>query len=167
MLRPGLRRENPGPGQESVWDYPRPPRAEPSREHIVLSVGGCVIADTRDSVRVLETSHPPTYYLRRDDFTPGVLVPVNGHSVCEYKGLAGYLSIVVGDRRLESVAWYYPKPEPGFESLVDRVALYPGRLDECRVDGELVRAQPGGFYGGWITDRIVGPFKGAPGTLGW
>jgi uncharacterized protein (DUF427 family) len=159
--------ETPGPGQESVWDYPRPPRVEPSREHIVLRVGGVVILDTRDSVRVLETSHPPTYYLRRDDFAPGVLVPANGHSVCEYKGLAGYLSIVVGDRRLDSVAWYYPNPEPGFDALAGRVAVYPGRLDECRVDGELVRAQPGDYYGGWITDRIVGPFKGTPGTLGW
>jgi uncharacterized protein (DUF427 family) len=163
----GRRRVAPGPGQESVWDYPRPPRVEPSREHIQLRFNGSVILDTRDSVRVLETSHPPTYYLPRDAFAAGVLRPTNGHSVCEYKGLAGYLAIVVGDRRLDAAAWYYPTPEPGFEALAGRVAIYPGRLDECRVDGELVRAQPGDFYGGWITDRIVGPFKGAPGTLGW
>jgi uncharacterized protein (DUF427 family) len=150
-----------------VWDYPRPPRVEPSREHIVLRFNGSVILDTRDSVRVLETSHPPTYYLPRDSFAPGVLQPVNGHSVCEYKGVAGYLSIVVGDRRLDAAAWYYPTPEPGYEALAGRVTVYPGRLDEVRVDGERVRAQAGGFYGGWITDRVVGPFKGAPGTLGW
>jgi uncharacterized protein (DUF427 family) len=157
----------PGPGQESVWDYPRPPRVEASREHLVLRFNGVVIADTRDSVRVLETSHPPTYYLPRTAFAADVLTPVNGHSVCEYKGLASYLSIIVGDRRADAVAWYYPQPLAGFEALAGRVAVYPGRLDECTVDGELVRAQPGDFYGGWITDRIVGPFKGAPGTLGW
>ena len=159
--------EVPGPGQESVWDYPRPPRVEPSPEHLVLRFNGVVIADTRDSVRVLETSHPPTYYLPRSAFADGVLTPVNGHSVCEYKGLASYLSVVVGGRRADAVAWYYPQPLAGFELLAGRVAVYPGRLDECTVDGERVRAQPGDFYGGWITDRIVGPFKGAPGTLGW
>ena len=157
----------PGPGQESVWDYPRPPRVVASLERVVLRFNGAVIADTRDSVRVLETSHPPTYYLPRDAFCAGVLTPVNGHSVCEYKGVASYLSIVVGDRRADAVAWHYPRPAAGFEALAGRVAVYPGRLDECTVDGELVRAQPGDFYGGWITERIIGPFKGAPGTLGW
>jgi len=161
------RRVAPGPGQESVWDYPRPPRVEASGEHIVLRFNNRVILDTRTSVRVLETSHPPTYYLPRGDFAAGVLQPAHGHSVCEYKGLAAYLSIVVGDRRADGVAWYYPDPEPGFDDLTGMVAVYPGRLDECLVDGEIVRPQPGGFYGGWITDRIVGPFKGAPGTLGW
>ena len=150
-----------------MWDYPRPPRAEPTSEHVVLRFNGRVIADTRDSVRVLETSHPPTYYLPRTAFAPGVLVPVNGQSVCEYKGLASYLSVVVGDAHADAVAWYYPAPLAGFEVLAGRVAVYPGRLEECTVDGETVRAQPGDFYGGWITDRIVGPFKGAPGTLGW
>ncbi|WP_120337023.1 DUF427 domain-containing protein [Cryobacterium soli] len=167
MDRTHRNREIPGPGQESVWDYPRPPRAEPTSEHVVLRFNGRVIADTRDSVRVLETSHPPTYYLPRTAFAPGVLVPVNGHSVCEYKGLASYLSVVVGDAHADAVAWYYPAPLAGFEVLAGRVAVYPGRLEECTVDGETVRAQPGDFYGGWITDRIVGPFKGAPGTLGW
>ncbi|MGO4782232.1 DUF427 domain-containing protein [Cryobacterium sp. W22_MBD10_FK3] len=167
MVLSRLHRVMPAPGQESVWDYPRPPRVEPSLEHVVLRFNGVVIADTRDSVRVLETSHPPTYYLPRAAFAAGVLAPVNGHSVCEYKGLASYLSIVVGDRRADAVAWCYPRPEDGFESLAGRVAVYPGRLDQCTVDGELVRAQPGDFYGGWITDRIVGPFKGAAGTLGW
>ncbi|ANP72639.1 DUF427 domain-containing protein [Cryobacterium arcticum] len=167
MDRTHRNRETPGPGQESVWDYPRPPRVEPTSEHVVLRFNGRVIADTRDSVRVLETSHPPTYYLPRTAFAPGVLVPVNGHSVCEYKGLASYLSVVVGDVHADAVAWYYPAPLAGFEALAGRVAVYPGRLDECTVDGETVRAQPGDFYGGWITDRIVGPFKGAPGTLGW
>jgi uncharacterized protein (DUF427 family) len=162
-----LRRQVPGPGQESVWDYPRPPRVEATGEHIVLRFNGAVILDTRDAVRVLETSHPPTYYLPRDAFAAGTLQPVNGHSVCEYKGVAAYLGIVVGDRRADAAAWYYPDPQPGYEALAGRVAVYPGRLDGCTVDGEPVRAQPGDFYGGWITDRIVGPFKGAPGTLGW
>jgi len=161
------RRIEPGPGQESVWDYPRPPRVEATGEHLVLRFNGVVIADTRDAVRVLETSHPPTYYLPRGAFAPGVLQPANGHSVCEYKGLASYLSVRSGARAAEAVAWYYPNPQPGFELLAGRVAVYPGRLDECTVDGEVVRAQPGDFYGGWITDRIVGPFKGSPGTLGW
>jgi len=160
-------REVPGPGQESVWDYPRPPRVEASNEHVVLWVDGTVIADTRDSVRVLETSHPPTYYLPRSAFAPGVLQAVNGHSVCEYKGVASYLSVVVGDRRLDAVGWYYPDPAPQYLDLAGRVAVYPGRLDRVTVDGELVRPQPGEFYGGWITDRVVGPFKGAPGSLGW
>ena len=150
-----------------MWDYPRPPRVEASREHIVLRFNNRVILDTRASVRVLETSHPPTYYLPRADFAAGVLQSAHGNSVCEYKGLAGYLAIVVGERRADAVAWYYPDPRPGFEELAGLVAVYPGRMDECRVDGELVRPQPGGFYGGWITDRVVGPFKGEPGTLGW
>ena len=157
----------PAPGQESVWDYPRPPLVEPTGSRIVLRLGGQVIADTTDAVRVLETSHPPVYYLPRSAFAPGVLRPADGHTVCEYKGTAAYLDIVAGGRRAESAAWFYPTPRPGYAELADRVAVYPGRVDECTVDGERVRPQAGGFYGGWITSRVVGPFKGEPGSLGW
>ena len=151
------------PGQESVWDYPRPPRVEHTGEHITIEVDGVTIADTEDVVRVLETSHPPVYYLPRSAFTPGVLQPAAGHSYCEFKGAAGYLS--VGPRARS--AWFYPTPSSGYELLADRVAVYPGAMDRCTVNGETVRAQDGDFYGGWITAKIVGPFKGAAGTLGW
>ena len=157
----------PGPGQESVWDYPRPPRAEPRTERIVVVFGGETIVDTVDSVRVLETSHPPVYYLPRDAFAPGALTDARGSSFCEFKGVAGYLSVHGGGRTAPSAAWYYAHPSPGFEVLAGRVALYPGSMDRCSVDGEVVESQEGDFYGGWITSRVVGPFKGAPGTLGW
>jgi uncharacterized protein (DUF427 family) len=152
---------------ESVWDYPRPPRVEPSTEHVVVEHAGRVLVDTASSYRVLETSHPPTYYLPREAFAPGVLRPAAGRSWCEWKGQASYLDVVVGDEVVERAAWAYPDPSPGFEVLRDHVALYPGRVDRCTVDDEVVRAQPGGFYGGWITSRVTGPFKGAPGTSGW
>jgi uncharacterized protein (DUF427 family) len=157
----------PGPGQESVWDYPRPPRVEASHEHVVITLGDRVIADTRDSVRVLETSHPPVYYLPRSAFAEGSLEPAAGTSFCEFKGLARYLTVRSGDVAAERAAWYYPTPSPGFEQLADWVAVYPGAMDSCTVDGETVLPQAGGFYGGWITSRVVGPFKGEPGTLGW
>ena len=152
---------------ESVWDYPRPPRVEPSSEHVVVRLGGAVIVDTVDSLRVLETTHPPVYYLKRSDFAEGVLVPAAGSSFCEYKGSARYLSLRSGDATAERAGWFYPNPSPGYEALADRVALYPGLMDSCEVDGETVLPQAGGFYGGWITSRVVGPFKGEPGTQGW
>jgi len=157
----------PGPGQESVWDYPRPPRVETTGERVVITLGGVTIADTTDAVRVLETSHPPVYYLPVSAFTAGSLEPAQGSSFCEFKGVAGYLTVRGGRKVAEGAGWFYPEPSPGFESLVDRVAVYPGKMDGCEVDGETVRPQAGGFYGGWITDRVVGPFKGEPGTLGW
>ncbi len=157
----------PAAGQESVWDYPRPPRVEPSHERIVLRMGDEIIADTTDSVRVLETSHPPVYYLPRSAFAAGVLQPAAGSSYCEFKGAAGYLSLVGGGRRADRAAWFYPTPSPGFEELVGRVAVYPAAVDSCEVAGEQVTPQAGGFYGGWITSRVVGPFKGEPGTMGW
>lgn len=156
------------PAAESVWDYPRPPRVEASDERVVVRFGGGTIVDTRDSVRVLETSHPPVYYLPRSAFAPGVLEPANGSSFCEFKGGARYLSVRAPDgSRAERAAWYYPTPNAGYEQLVDRVALYPAPMDACEVDGERVRPQAGGFYGGWITSRVTGPFKGEPGTMGW
>jgi uncharacterized protein (DUF427 family) len=152
---------------ESVWDYPRPPRVDPSTEHVVVTHRGVVLADTTSSLRVLETSHPPTYYLPRDAFTDGVLRPADGASWCEWKGQAAYFDLVAGAEVLPAVAWTYPTPSQGFEQLVDHLALYPGRVDRCTVDGEVVEPQPGTFYGGWITSRVTGPFKGVPGSSGW
>ena len=150
-----------------MWDYPRPPRVEPSGELVVVRLAGQVVAETRSALRVLETSHPPVYYLPADAFAAGALQPAPGSSWCEYKGAASYVDVVAGDRRAAQAGWTYPTPSPGFEGLRDHVAVYPGRVDEVTVDGEVVRPQAGAFYGGWITDRVVGPFKGGPGTNGW
>lgn len=118
-------------------------------------------------MRVLETSHPPVYYLPRNAFVPGSLEPAAGGSFCEFKGGAGYLTVVAGAVRADRAGWFYPRPAAGFEALRDRIAVYPAAMDRCLVDGEVARPQEGGFYGGWITSRVVGPFKGAPGTSGW
>ena len=161
-----LRRIEPGPGQESVWDYPRPPAVEATGDRVRIELGGSLVADTTDAVRVLETSHPPVYYLPPEAF----LVPVNpaeGLSMCEFKGMAHYLTIAAGDRVAVRSAWTYPQPWPGYEELAGRIAVYPSRMDRCEVAGEAVVPQEGDFYGGWITSRVVGPFKGSPGTLGW
>ena len=152
---------------ESVWDYPRPPRVEPSGELVEVELGGRVVASTRESWRVLETSHPPTYYLPRAAFERGSLRAATGRSWCEWKGQAGYFDIVAGDAVASRAAWTYELPSPGFEVLAGAVAVMPGLVDRCTVDGEVVRPQEGGFYGGWITSRVVGPFKGGPGTAGW
>jgi uncharacterized protein (DUF427 family) len=125
------------------------------------------LVSTNASVRVLETSHPPTYYLPITDFAAGILVPIDGTTFCEFKGVASYFDLVVGGQRIERAAWKYEDPSPGFESLAGRVALYASRVDECRVGDEVVIPQEGDFYGGWITKNVVGPFKGAPGTRGW
>ena len=157
----------PGPGQESVWDYPRPPRLEPTAAHVVVVLGGVTVVDTRRALRVLETSHPPTYYLPLADARPGAFRPAPGGSWCEWKGQASYLDVVGGDQIVTGAAWAYPTPSSAFRDLVDHVALHPGGMERCTVDGAVVRAQEGGFYGGWVTDAVVGPFKGAPGSLGW
>jgi uncharacterized protein (DUF427 family) len=156
-----------GPGQESVWDYPRPPALVPSDEAIEVVLAGSVIAATTRSVRVLETSHPPTYYLPPEAFADGALRPAAGSSVCEWKGRAVYLDLVAGGVVAEAVAWSYPSPTPAFASIAGWISLYPGRVDRVTVNGETVRPQPGTFYGGWVTDRVVGPFKGVPGSAGW
>ena len=156
-----------GPGQESVWDYPRPPSAAVTARHIVVELAGRVLADTRRAIRVCETSHPPVFYVPRDDVAPGVLERGQGGSWCEWKGAATYWDVVVDGRRLPGVAWSYEDPSPGYEHLRGAVAFYPGAVDRALVDGEQARPQPGGFYGGWITDDVAGPFKGAPGSLGW
>lgn len=157
----------PGPGQESVWDYPRPPRLERSTKHIVIEFDGQVIADTRAAFRVLETSHPPTFYLPPEHVRREVLVASERHTFCEFKGEASYYSLCSGERMSENAAWYYPRPTPAFALIRRYLAFYPSRVDACYVDGKRVRAQAGDFYGGWITAEIIGPFKGGPGTPGW
>jgi uncharacterized protein (DUF427 family) len=164
-MRPS--RIEPGPGRESVWDYPRPPALEPTDAHLVIVLGGVTIADTRRAYRVLETSHPPNYYLPPDDIAPGALVPVDGTSFCEWKGRARYFDVRGGDRVAARAAWAYDAPSPRFAPITGYVAFYPGPMDACFVDDERVTPQEGGFYGGWITARVVGPFKGGPGTRGW
>ncbi len=158
----------PGPGQESVWDYPRPPRVEASDEPVEVWLGGTRIAASTRTLRVLETSHPPTYYLPVEDVVDGALVPVAGSTWCEFKGEAAYVDVHGGGGAVAPRAgWGYPHPSPGFEALVGYVALMPGAMDRCTVAGEVVVPQAGGFYGGWVTSRVVGPFKGEPGTRGW
>ena len=161
------RRIEPQPGQESVWDYPRPPRLEPSTRLIRVVFGGQVVAETRRGARVLETSHPPVYYIPLDDVRAEFLQHSARSSFCEWKGRARYHTLKVGDLRSVDAAWSYPVPTPAFATIRDHLAFYPSRVDECSVDGERVRPQPGDFYGGWITAAVVGPFKGDPGTMGW
>jgi uncharacterized protein (DUF427 family) len=160
-------RVDPGPGQESVWDYPRPPRLEVSRQRLRVVLGGITIADTTAALRVLETSHPPNYYFPLADIRSDALEPEIGSSWCEWKGQAGYYTVRGGDRIEPRAAWSYANPSPAYAQLAGKVAFYPALMDACFVDDELVRAQPGGFYGGWITNHVVGPFKGTPGTNWW
>ncbi len=157
----------PLPGQESVWDYPRPPRVEPATRRVRIILGGVVIADTGAALRVLETSHPPTYYVPFDALTGVELRPEPQTTVCEFKGRAAYWTLAAGGRVAESAAWSYPEPTAPFVALAGHLTVYPERMDACHVDEELVTPQPGGFYGGWITADVVGPFKGGPGTWGW
>ena len=157
----------PGPGQESVWTYPRPPRLERTERHLKVVFAGEVIADTRSAFRVLETSHPPGFYLPLADVRADALEPTAKVTFCEFKGEAHYFTVTLGGRREANAAWHYPDPSSGYEALRDHVAFYPGRMEECYVDDELVRPQPGGFYGGWITSDLVGPFKGERGTEWW
>ncbi len=157
----------PGAGQESVWDYPRPPRLEQVPRTVVVRVGETVIADTTASVRVLETASPPTYYIPPSDVRIELLRPARGVSRCEWKGTAQYWSVRTQEgERVEEAAWSYSEPFPDFEELRNYLAFYPNRVD-CELGGEKVRAQPGGFYAGWITSELVGPFKGDPGSGGW
>lgn len=162
-----MKREEPGPGQESVWDYPRPPRLENSDKHVRVELNGKTIAETHDAKRVLETSHPPVYYIPPEDVKMEYLERESGSSYCEWKGQAHYYSVSVGDRTVEKAAWCYASPNQRFDAIKDHIAFYPHKMDACYIDDEEVRAQEGSFYGGWITDDIVGPFKGGPGTMGW
>lgn len=154
---------------ESVWNYPRPPRLETSPQHIEIVDHGIMLADTRSALRVLETSHPPVFYLPPGDLRLDLLQPdTRPRSFCEFKGAAVYWSLLLPDGQIApDVAWSYPQPTAAFARLRDHLAFYASRVDVCRVDGELVQAQPGDFYGGWITSAVRGPFKGGPGTLGW
>ena len=162
-----IQRIKPAPGQESVWDYPRPPRLEPTTRHLRVVFGGVIIADTHRAHRVLETSHPPVYYIPPADIQMQYLTATIESSSCEWKGRAAYYTVAAGGRRAEQVAWYYPDPTPAFAPIKDAVAFYPEHMDACYVDDERVTPQPGGFYGGWVTANIVGPFKGGPGSWGW
>jgi uncharacterized protein (DUF427 family) len=152
---------------ESVWDYPRPPRVEPTPRRIRIVLGGETIADSMRAHRVLETSHPPVYYVPLEDVADGALVETGGSTFCEWKGVASYYDVVGGGRRVPRGAWTYHDPAKGYEAIRDAVAFYPAPMDACYVDDERAEPQPGGFYGGWVTSDLVGPFKGGPGTAGW
>jgi len=156
-----------GPGQESVWDYPRPPALEKVPERLRVIFAGQVIADTSSGYRMLETSHPPVYYIPSEDVAMDRLEPSVTGSFCEFKGEAQYWSIMVDGRTSRNAAWSYPDPSPAYRAITDHLAFYASPVDECWVGEERVQPQDGDFYGGWITSKIVGPFKGGPGTFGW
>lgn len=171
MLPPPLE-----PGQESVWDYPRPPRLEPVAAVIRIVYQGEAIAQTTAAYRVLETSHPPMYYLPPGDLRLDLLHPSGRGSFCEWKGQAQYYSLCLGEHTLADVAWSYPQPVPAFGAIAHYLAFYAGPFapeltghpeDGCFVGDDRVTPQPGNFYGGWITPNLVGPFKGGPGSWGW
>lgn len=159
------------PQSESVWDYPRPPALRRLNQTVQIELGGQRIAESDAAYEVLETSHPPTVYLPRSAFVEGALEPVKGRTMCEFKGQAAYFDVVGGEGngqvRAPRAAWHYPTPVAAFAELKDHVAVMPGAMDACWIAGERVQAQDGDFYGGWITAKLRGPFKGAPGTLGW
>ncbi|BBZ44086.1 hypothetical protein MPRM_13670 [Mycobacterium parmense] len=150
-----------------MWDYPRPPRVEPFAGSITVELGGELVASTADALRVLETSHPPTYYLPREAFAAGALREASGSSWCEWKGEATYYDVTGGRAVAPKAAWAYLNPSPGFTAITGMVAVMAAQVDRCTVNGEVVVPQPGGFYGGWMTSWIEGPFKGVPGSAGW
>ncbi|MGQ4646826.1 DUF427 domain-containing protein [Lyngbya aestuarii] len=160
-------RIEPEPGQESVWDYPRPPRLEESPKRIRIIFNGVTIAESNRSQRVLETSHPPVYYIPPEDIKMEYLSRTNQGSFCEWKGRAIYYTVIVGNKQAANAAWAYPDPTASFAPLKNYLAFYAHMMDACYVNGELVEPQPGNFYGGWVTKDILGPFKGGPGTWGW
>jgi uncharacterized protein (DUF427 family) len=167
MRRPPVVPDPVAPGQESVWDYPRPPALVRSTKHVTMRLGETLVADTTRAWRVLETSHPPTWYIPRADFAPGVLRPSQaGPTYCEWKGAATYWDVVTPTTELSAAVWSYETPNPRFAEIAGACTGYPARL-HCEVDGEAVEPQEGGFYGGWITSDVVGPFKGRPGSWGW
>jgi uncharacterized protein (DUF427 family) len=155
------------PGQESVWDYPRPPRAEPTSRHIQIAHGGTNLAETSSSIRTLETSHPPTYYIPQSDIAMSLLTATDRTSFCEWKGHAVYWTVAIAGSVFRDVGWSYPDPTRGFAMLRDHIAFYAAPFDQCLVDDVRVVPQPGGFYGGWITPDVAGPFKGIPGSNFW
>lgn len=159
--------ETPGPGQESVWDYPRPPRVEPVPERVRVEFGGQLVADSRRALRVLETAGPPVYYIPPEDVRTEFLEPSPHSTLCEWKGRARYWHLEVADHKGRNAAWAYPQPLEGYEAIRDYIAFYAQRVDAAYVGDEQVRPQPGQFYGGWITSGVVGPFKGEPGSEDW
>ncbi len=159
-------RTTPNPGQESVWDYPRPPKLEPSPKTVTVEHQGITIAETQHSYRVLETSHPPVYYIALADIQSAFLIPSTRHSFCEWKGQANYYHLKIGNQMVENVGWFYAQPTANFAAIQNHVAFYPSKVDACFVDGEKVSAQPGDFYGGWITADIVEAVQGRIRNLG-
>jgi uncharacterized protein (DUF427 family) len=160
-------KDSEGSKKESVWDYPRPPRVEPSSKLVRVVFNNRTVAETNGALRVLETSHPPVYYIPPHDIQQEFLLRTEYQSICEFKGVATYYTLKVGERVSENAAWSYQNPYTGYESIRNHVAFYPKRVDACYVNGERVQAQEGDFYGGWITSDIDGPFKGGSGTSGW
>jgi uncharacterized protein (DUF427 family) len=158
-----VQRIEPGPGQESVWDYPRPPAIEQTTARLRVELGGVTIAETTSAYRILETSQPPAYYFPPEDVRMDLLTPSMTRTFCEWKGQAVYFSALTA----ADVAWSYPHPVERYAAIKDHLAFYAQRMDACWVDDEQVRGNDGSFYGGWITSNIVGPFKGGPGTAGW
>jgi uncharacterized protein (DUF427 family) len=153
---------------ESVWDYPRPPRLEPVPQRIRVRHRGTTVADTVAALRILETSHPPVYYIPQVDVAAGLLRPsASRQSFCEFKGMASYWDLVVESDTVRDFAWSYARPVAEYAPLAGHLAFYASKVDECWVGDERVVPQAGDFYGGWITTNLRGPFKGAPGTLGW
>ena len=149
------------------WDYPRPPTLERVTETVRIQFDGRQIVESTNALRILETSHPPTIYIPPDDFVAGVLQSSAKQTFCEWKGVASYFDIVGEARQLQSAAWYYAKPHSRYAELANFVSVYPSQMDACYLNEELVQSQAGDFYGGWITKKIVGPFKGGAGTHGW
>lgn len=162
-----MKKVKPGPKQESVWDYPRPPKLEDCSELIRVIFNDEEVARSDKTKRVLETSHPPVYYIPPENIKKEYLYPNSGTTYCEWKGEANYFDIAVGDKKASRAAWSYPNPTNGFKSIAGYVAFYAHKMDRCFVGDEEVEPQTGGFYGGWITSKIVGPYKGEPGTAGW
>jgi uncharacterized protein (DUF427 family) len=153
--------------RESVWDYPRPPKLEKISQHIRIIFNEIHLVESHNTYRVLETSHPPGYYIPQDDILMEYLIPSTRKTYCEWKGEGSYYHIQVGNKRVENAAWFYSNPTPNFISIKNYLAFYPGLMDSCWVDNEKVVPQPGSFYGGWITSNLIGPFKGIPGSQGW
>ncbi|HAA10498.1 MAG TPA: hypothetical protein DCE41_01910 [Cytophagales bacterium] len=163
----GVKPIKPKPGQESVWDYPRPPKLEAVKDTLRVIWEGEEIANTRDGVRILETSHPPVYYFPLSDVNPKVLVADARSTFCEFKGMARYYHLQNQRVQEPLAAWFYPSPNKAYLELTNRIAFYPSKVEAAWVGDQRVKAQAGDFYGGWITPNIVGPFKGGDGTWGW
>jgi uncharacterized protein (DUF427 family) len=162
-----IKPEKPDCVQESVWDYPRPPRVEKTSKRIRVVFNGVTVVDTQDAYRVLETGHPPVYYIPQSDIQMQYLSTTKRETFCEFKGDANYWTIEVEGEKAENAAWMYANPNKDYAAIRNHIAFYPSKMATCYVDYYQVQAQAGDFYGGWITADIVGPFKGGAGTLGW